>query len=69
MAAENEIYQLIDADQIDNQTIQTYIAIQKSKGIDERMAFMGLYNTIAKSLEKRGKKKEAEVYRGYMRTM
>ena len=69
MAAENEIYQLIDADQIDNQTVQTYIAIQKSKGIDERMAFMGLYNTIAKSLEKRGKKKEAEVYRGYMRTM
>lgn len=61
-AAENEIMQMIDNDLLDNQSMQYYMAIQKSKGLDERTAAKGLYNAIARSLERRGKKKEAKNY-------
>lgn len=64
--AESEILQLIDIDQLDNQTMQTFVAIKRAQGMDERTAVRTLYSTIAKSLEKRGKKKEAEMYKGYV---
>lgn len=63
MAAENEIYQLMDCDQINEQLVQTYLQLQKSKGLDDRMAYVGFYNAMVKSLEKRGKKREAKQYR------
>lgn len=69
IAAENEILQLIDIDQLNDQLVQYYIAIQKSKGLDDRMAYVGLYNAMIKSYEKRGKKAEADIYRGYLNQM
>lgn len=68
-AAENEILQLIDADQLDNQAVSSYIAIQRARGLDEKMAYRGLYNSMVKSYEKRGKKEEAEIYRNYLRSI
>ena len=68
-AAENEILQLIDADQLDNQIVASYISIQRARGLDERMAYRGLYNAMVKSYEKRGKKEEAEIYKNYLKSI
>ena len=68
-SAEAEIFQSIDADQINDQIVQYYVAIQKSRGLDDRMAYMNLYNTMAKSAERRGKKEQAEQYRSFLRQM
>ncbi|MCQ2278333.1 MAG: phospholipid carrier-dependent glycosyltransferase [Bacteroidales bacterium] len=69
VAAEQEILQLIDIDQLDNQMVQVYVSIQKAKGLDERTSYKGLYSTIARSLERRGKKQEAETYLNYAKNM
>ncbi|MBQ9639672.1 MAG: hypothetical protein IJV22_08980 [Bacteroidales bacterium] len=68
-AAEKEILRMIDLDQMNNQVAQYYVAIKRAHGLDERMAYSSLYKTMAESLEKRGKKQEAEMYRSYLRQM
>ncbi|MCF0211420.1 MAG: phospholipid carrier-dependent glycosyltransferase [Bacteroidales bacterium] len=65
--AEGEIMQLIDIDQVDNQTMGTYVNIKKAQGLDERSAVRTLYTAMANSLERRGKKKEAQIYRDYLK--
>lgn len=67
--AEQEILQVIDVDQINDTFVQYYIGIQRAYGLDDRMAYIKLYRTIIKSLEKRGKKRDAEVYKGYLESM
>ena len=43
--------------------MQKLINIYKAEGFDDRGAYRKMYKTIYESLEKRGKKKEAEVYK------
>jgi Tfp pilus assembly protein PilF len=53
---------LIDIDQLDNQGVNQLIEIYKAQGLNEMNAYRKLYTTIAQSLEKRGRKEEAEEY-------
>ena len=54
---------LIDIDQMDNQIVKQLVEIYKFQGLNnDAAAYKKLYTVIAKSLEKRGKKKEAEEY-------
>ena len=62
-SAEKMLTDLIDVDQLDNQAAQQLIGIYKAQGLNEVVAHKKLYTEIANSLEKRGKKKEAEEYR------
>ena len=54
---------LIDIDQLDNQAAGQLIEIYKNQGLNEVVAHKKLLTTLANSLEKRGKKKEAAEYR------
>lgn len=60
--AEKILGQLIDHDQLDNAGVQQLIQIYKADGLDDRGAYRKLYKKMAKSLESRGKKKDAQVY-------
>ena len=60
--AEKALLQLIDHDQLDNAGVQQLINIYKAEGLDDRGAYRKLYKKMAKSLESRGKKKEAQTY-------
>lgn len=60
--AEKTLGQLIDHDQLDNAGVLQLINIYKADGMDDRSAYRKLYKKIAKSLENRGKKKEAQTY-------
>ena len=60
--AEKALVQLIDHDQLDNAGVQQLINIYKADGLDDRGAYRKLYKKIAKSLENRGKKEEAQIY-------
>jgi tetratricopeptide (TPR) repeat protein len=60
--AEKALLQLIEHDQLDNAGVQQLINIYKAEGLDDRGAYRKLYKKIATSLDKRGKKKEAQVY-------
>jgi len=63
-AAEKMLEKLIDIDQLDNQTVKQLVEIYKVQGLNsDAAAYKKLYTVIAKSLEKRGKTKEAEEYR------
>lgn len=61
-SAEKVLGQLIDHDQLDNAGVQQLIQIYKADGLDDRGAYRKLYKKMAKSLESRGKKKDAQVY-------
>jgi hypothetical protein len=60
--AEKMLIRMIDADLLDDQGVQQLVQIYKSEGQNESMAYKKLYRVISKSLEKRGKKKEAKEY-------
>jgi len=60
--AEKALLKLIDNDQLDNTGVQQLIQIYKADGLDDRGAYRKLYKKIATSLDKRGKKKDAQVY-------
>lgn len=61
-SAEKELVKLIDIDQLDDQAIRQLIEIYRAQGLNEAAGYKKLYRVIAKSLEKRGKKKEAKEY-------
>lgn len=61
-SAEKMLGKLIDIDQIDNQGVQMLIQIYMAQGLNEQGAYKKLYKKMAKSLEKRGKEKEAEEF-------
>jgi len=60
--AEKTLLKLIDHDQLDNAGVQQLVQIFKAEGLDDRGAYRKLYKKIATSLDKRGKKKEAQTY-------
>ena len=60
--AEKALLQLIEHDQLDNTGVQQLIQIYKADGLDDRAAYRKLYKKIATSLDKRGKKEEAQIY-------
>jgi hypothetical protein len=57
---------MIDADQVDNNFVPQWVAINRAQGLDERAAYRKLYKIMIESCEKRGKKKEAEIYKEYL---
>ena len=65
-AAEMVMTRMIDADQVDNNFVPQWVAINRAQGLDERAAYRKLYKIMIESCEKRGKKKEAEIYKEYL---
>ncbi|MDL2296769.1 tetratricopeptide repeat protein [Bacteroidales bacterium OttesenSCG-928-B11] len=65
--AEKMLLRLVDVDMLDEQGMKQLMEIYKSQGMTEPLAIKRIYTTIAKSLEKRGKKEEAATYREYAR--
>lgn len=59
-AAKKEFYKVIDVDRVDNQVVQLWLQYSSMQNIDQNTAYRNLYKAMIKSLEKRGKKKEAE---------
>jgi DNA-binding SARP family transcriptional activator len=64
-AAEKTLLRMIDVDMLDEQGMKQLMEIYKAQGMTEGMAAKRVYTAMAKSFEKRGKKEEAETYRGY----
>ncbi|MBP5759703.1 MAG: tetratricopeptide repeat protein, partial [Bacteroidales bacterium] len=60
--AEQTMVKMIDIDMVDNNFVATWVAINKAQGLDERGAYIKLYKALVDSYNKRGKKKEAEMY-------
>jgi len=60
--AEKALLQLIEHDQLDNTGVQQLIQIYKADGLDDRAAYRKLYKKMATSLDKRGKKEDAQIY-------
>ena len=63
VAANKEFMKLIDIDRVDDQFVQVWLQFNQMQNIDAQHAYIKLYKAMAKSFEKRGKKKEAEQYR------
>jgi tetratricopeptide (TPR) repeat protein len=63
IAAEKVLVKLMEAGQFDNRAAQMYVNILKNAGLSEQAIYRKMYNALANSLEKLGKKKEAKQYR------
>ena len=63
VAAKKEFMKVIDLDQVNDQIVQLWIQYSAMQGVNQQQAIINLYSTMAKSLDKRGKHKEAEQYR------
>jgi tetratricopeptide (TPR) repeat protein len=61
-SAEEVLEELIEIDMLDNQGGQMLIQIYMYRGLNEQEAYKRLYKKMAKSLEKRGKKKNAKEF-------
>ena len=61
-SAERILVDMIDANQLDDQTIDKLIAIYITQGMNEAMIYKKLYHIMSESHKKRGNKKEAEEY-------
>jgi len=61
-SAEKVLEELIEIDMLDNQGGQMLIQIYMYRGLNEQEAYKRLYKKMAKSLEKRGKKKNAKEF-------
>lgn len=63
VTAKKEFMKAIDLDQVNDQLVQLWIQYSAMQGVNQQQAIVNLYSTMAKSLDKRGKHKEAEQYR------
>lgn len=63
ISAKKEFMKVIDLDRVDEQIVQLWVQYSAQQGIKQQQAYINLYSTMAKSLDKRGKHKEAEEYR------
>lgn len=61
--AEQTMIRMIDVDLVDNNFVATWVALNKAQGLDERGAYRKLYQALVDSYTKRGKKKEAAMYK------
>lgn len=59
-AAKKEFFKVIDNDRVDNQITQLWVQYSAMQNIDENQAYRNLYKAMIRSLEKRGKTKDAE---------
>jgi len=48
---------------VNDQIVQLWLQYSAMQGVNQQQAIFNLYSTMAKSLDKRGKHKEAEQYR------
>lgn len=62
-AAKKEFMKVIDLDRVDDQIVKLWVQYSAMQQINQQQAYINLYSTMAKSLDKRGKHKEAEQYR------
>ena len=60
--AEKMLMRMIDSDLLDEQGQKQLLQIYKAEGLNDAMAYKKYYRVMSKSLEKRGKKKEAKEY-------
>lgn len=66
-SAKKEFMKVIDLDRVDDQIVKLWLQYSAMQKINQQQAYINLYNTMAKSLDKRGKHKEAEQYRNMIR--
>jgi len=66
VATKKEFQKAIDYDMVDNMLTEKWIQCCAAQGIDENTAYRLLYKSMVKSLEKRGKIKEAEELKGQL---
>lgn len=64
--AENVILKAIDADQANQPLMQLFMQLKQAQGLDQNQAAKAFYSAMAKSLRKRGKVAEAEIYESYL---
>lgn len=64
--AENVILKAMDADQANQPLMQLYMQLKQAQGLDQNQAARAFYSAMAKSLRKRGKVTEAEMYDSYL---
>jgi tetratricopeptide (TPR) repeat protein len=67
--AEKMMLGLMDAEQLDEQGFNQLLAIYKSQGLDDRGAYKKIYKKYIDVYEKKGKKKEAKMYRDALKKM
>jgi tetratricopeptide (TPR) repeat protein len=67
--AEKMMLGLLAADQLDEQGYSQLIAIYKAQGIDERGAYKKIYKKYIDMYEKKGNKKNAQMYRDALKKM
>lgn len=60
--AERVLNAMVDAEAVNDQGIEDLLILYLNQGLDEYGAYKKLYKTMYQSYEKRGKKKEAEIY-------
>lgn len=63
VSAKKEFMKVIEYDRVDDQVVNLWIQYSAMQNINQQQAIVNLYTSIAKSLDKRGKHKEAEQYR------
>lgn len=69
ISAEKSFLRMMDVDAFDNQAFKQLVELYKFQGMTEAIAHRRVYLNIAKSLEKRGKKEEAETYKQYAKQL
>ncbi|MCQ2291790.1 MAG: tetratricopeptide repeat protein [Bacteroidales bacterium] len=62
-AAKREFDKVIEVDRVDEQVTSLWIQYEAMQNIDQQTAYTNLYKAMIRSLEKRGKKKEANKLR------
>lgn len=62
-SAKKEFDRAIENERMDDQMVRLWLQYNAAQNIDEQHAYISLYKKMAKSYEKKGKKKEAEQYR------
>ena len=65
--AENTLLRAMDAEQMSDMLSQLYVQVKQAQGLNQQQAVTSLYAAMAKSYEKRGKKREADLYRNMLR--
>ena len=61
--AEKVLNAMVDAEAVNDQGIKDLLILYLNQGLDEYGAYKKLYKTLYQSYERKGKKKEAEIYR------
>lgn len=67
--AEKMMLALLAIEQLDEQGFNQLVAVYKAQGLDERGAYKKIYKKYVDMYEKKGKKKEAQMYRDALKKL